>query len=457
MTPAQLGLYTDLYEMTMAQTYFAEGMVGRANFGLFARTYPPNRGFFVCAGLEDALEFLEGFTIAPDAVDYLWSTGMFSSEFLEFIGSISFTGRVRALPEGRIFFANEPILEVDAPMIEAQLVETLLINRLNFQSLQATKAARCVLAAKGRVVSDFGARRSPGVDSGLSMARSGYIAGFQSTSNVLAARNFAIPPAGTMAHSMITAFPTELDAFRAYARSFPHRTILLLDTYDTVQGAINAAQVGRDMEANGHRLAGVRLDSGDYAQLSRQVRQILDDAGLTYVAIVASGGIDEYEIEDLVNGGAPIDVFGVGTRVTTSADAPYTDMSYKLACYQERPVMKLSPEKISPPGSKQVYRLKDGSGGFVRDVVALDGEAAPDGDPLLELAMVGGKRTRPAPSLEEVRQRFTQDIALLAEPFKAIRSPAHYPVSYSPALQQLTERLQGELLNTPAQSARDSR
>ena len=443
---ADLGLFTDLYELTMAQTYFAEGMSGLATFDLFVRNYPPNRGYLVCAGLEDALEFLEGVSFGDGSREFLRSIGMFSEDFLDFMGGVGFTGEVRALPEGRLFFANEPILEVTAPIIEAQLVETLLINRLNLQSLQATKAARCTWAAQGRAVSDFGARRAPGVDGALTMARSGYIGGFQSTSNVMAARRYDIPPAGTMAHSLITSYPTELEAFRAYARAFPHRSIFLIDTYDTIEGAFNAAKVAREMEAGGHRLVAVRLDSGDYATLSRQVRRILDEAGLDYVQIVASGGLDEYEISRLLEGGAPIDIFGVGTRVSVSADAPYTDMSYKLACYDGRPVMKLSPDKISPPGVKQVYRLKDTAGNFERDIVALQEEDQPGGEPLLETVMERGKRIRPAPLLSETRQRFFDDFGLLDEHYKRITGPPRYPVALSPGLRRLTDQTQAGLL-----------
>ncbi len=446
ITRADLGLFTDLYELTMAQTYFEWGMFAPATFYLFFRSYPPNRGYMVCAGLEDVLDFLEGVSFGDGSREYLRSTGMFTGDFLDFLGGLQFNGSVRALPEGRIFFANEPVLEVTAPMIEAQLVETLIINRLNFQSLQATKAARCVGAARGRAVSDFGARRAPGVDSALTMARSGFISGFQSTSNVMAARRYGIPPAGTMAHSMITAFPTELEAFRAYAAAFPQRTILLLDTYDTVEGAHNAAQVGKEMEAQGHRLAGVRLDSGDYLDLSRQVRRILDEADLDYVRIVASGGIDEYEIERLVGEGAPIDIFGVGTRVTTSADAPYCDMSYKLTCYDGRPVMKLSPDKVSPPGAKQVYRLRDSEGQFERDVVALLDENLPGGEALLETVMDGGRKTGPCPSLAEMGERFHQDFERLGDHFKQLHNPPHYPVTFSSALTRLTGEVQGQIL-----------
>jgi nicotinate phosphoribosyltransferase len=446
ITRPDLGLFTDLYELTMAQTYFAQDMLAPATFDLFFRTYPPNRAYMVCAGLEDVLDFLESVSFGDGCRQYLRETGMFTEAFLDFLGDLRFTGSVRALPEGRVFFANEPVLRVTAPIIEAQLVETLIINRLNFQPLQATKAARCVWAARGRAISDFGARRAPGVDSALTMARSGFIAGFQSTSNVLAARRYDIPPAGTMAHSLITSYPSEPEAFRAYAVAFPQRTILLLDTYDTIEGAHNAVQVGKEMETRGHRLAGVRLDSGDYLDLSRRVRRILDNTGLDYVRIVASGGIDEYEIERLVQENAPIDVFGVGTRVTTSADAPYCDMSYKLACYDGRPVMKLSPEKVSPPGAKQVYRLRDGEGRFERDVVTLQEENLPGGEALLETVMEGGRKNRPSPPLSEIRERFEQDFSRLDERFKQLRNPPHYPVTFSPALTRLTGQVQGQIL-----------
>ncbi len=446
ITRADLGLFTDLYELTMAQTYFEWGMLAPATFDLFFRSYPPNRGYMVCAGLEDVLDFLEGVSFGDGSRQYLRDTGMFTEGFLDFLGDLQFTGSVRALPEGRIFFASEPVLEVTAPMVEAQLVETLIINRLNFQSLQATKAARCVWAAKGRIISDFGARRAPGVDGALTMARSGFIAGFQSTSNVMAARRYNIPPAGTMAHSMITAFPSELEAFRAYAAAFPQRTILLLDSYDTIEGAHNAVQVAKEMEAQGNRLAGVRLDSGDYLDLSRKVRRILDDAALDYVRIVASGGIDEYEIDRLVQEGAPIDIFGAGTRVTTSADAPYSDMSYKLTCYDGRPVMKLSPEKVSPPGAKQVYRLRDVDGRFDRDLVALQDENLPGGEALLETVMEGGRKTRSSPSLADMRGRFEHDFACLDDHFKQLHSPPHFSVTFSQALARLTGQVQGQIL-----------
>ena len=447
MLSSGLGLFTDLYELTMAQTYFEQRMFAPATFGLFVRSYPPNRGYFVCAGLEDALEYLENLHFDGDSLDYLSATGMFTEDFLEYMGGLRFTGSVRAMPEGRLYFTNEPVMEVTAPIIEAQLVETLIINRLNLQSLQATKAARCVWAAQGRTLSDFGARRAPGVDGAMSMARAGYVVGFQSTSNVLAAQRYGIPPAGTMAHSLITTFPTEIEAFRAYAQAFPDRTILLLDTYDTIQGAWHAAEVGREMDAAGHKLVAVRLDSGDYAELSRQVRRILDQAGLEYVRIVASGGLDEYEIDKLIQGGAPIDLFGVGTKVGSSADAPYSDMSYKLVCYDGQPVMKLSPEKVSPPGAKQVYRLQETDRRFAQDIVALQEEKLPGGEPLLETVMESGQRTRPAPSLTEIRERFSRDFQQLDDHYKRIYNPPRYPVTFSARLQRQTNRVQAQLLD----------
>ena len=346
----QLGLFTDLYELTMAQAYFAQGMHQTATFGLAVRSYPPRRGYLVSAGLDDVLDYLSRMHFDADAVDYLRSTGIFTGDFLSFLQDVRFTGSVRAISEGRLFFADEPVLEITAPIVEAQLVETYVINQVNLQTALATKAARCVWAAQGRGIADFASRRTHGSDAAMKMARASHIAGFASTSNVLAASQYGIPPAGTMAHSFISCFPTELDAFRAYARSFPDRTVLLLDTYDTVTGAWNAVAVAKELEAEGYRLSAVRLDSGDYADLSRKVRRVLDQEGLEYVRILVSGGLDEYELEALIGSGAPVDLFGVGTKAGVSADAPWSDMVYKIVCFDGRPVMKLSEGKMSLPG-----------------------------------------------------------------------------------------------------------
>ena len=437
----EIGLFTDLYEITMAQAYYRREMFAPATFSLFVRSYPPNRAFFVSAGLDDVLDYLSLLSFGDRAVDYLRSTEIFGDDFLEYLRGVRFTGSVRAIPEGRLFFADEPILEVTAPIIEAQLVETYIINQVNLQSTLATKAARCVWAAQGRGISDFASRRTQGTDAAMKMARASYIAGFQSSSNVLAASQYGMPPAGTMAHSFISSFPSEIEAFRAYAESFPNRTILLLDTYDTIAGTWNAVEVAKEMEAKGNRLLGVRLDSGDFDQLSRQVRAVLDSVGLDYVKVLASGGLDEYELESLVQAGAPIDLFGVGTKAGVSADAPWSDMAYKLVCFDERPVMKLSTGKETLPGAKQVFRLRDSGGGMNKDIIGLQHEEPPGAERLLEDVMTGGQRTGDKPSLENARQRFQIDFQALDARFKGLRRPPRFPVAVSSQLQRLTARV----------------
>ena len=441
----EMGLLTDLYELTMAQSYFAEGMDGDATFSLYVREYPPDRGYLVAAGIDDALDCLEGLSFDPESVDYLRDTGIFTDDFLEYLGDFRFTGGVRAMPEGSLFFADEPALEVSGPIIAAQLAETIIINQIQYQSLLATKSARCVQAAQGRPIADFASRRTHGGEAALRMARVSYIAGFGATSNVLAARRYGIPPAGTMAHSYITSFDDEAAAFRAYSRMFPDRSILLLDTYDTINAARTATVIAREMEAQGNRLTGVRLDSGDFDALSREVRRILDDAGLGYVRIVASGGLDEYELERLVRGGAPIDMFGVGTRVGVSADAPSCDMVYKMVGYNSRPVMKLSAGKASLPGAKQVFRRHDGDGVMAGDIIGLDGEQVAGCEPLLDTVMVDGERTGPQASIADARQRVALGLDALPEQYKSLRSPARYTVSLSAGLERLERQIRDTL------------
>ena len=441
-----LGLFTDLYELTMSQAFLRQGMSATATFSLFTRTYPPNRAYFVSAGLEDVLDYLSNLNFSERAIDYLRATGIFSDDFLEYLSGVRFTGSVRAIPEGRLYFTDEPAVEITAPLIEAQLAETFIINQVNLQSMLATKAARCVWAAKGRGIADFASRRTQGTDAALKMARASYIAGFSSTSNVLAASLYGMPPAGTMAHSFISSFPSELTAFRAYAASFPDRTILLLDTYDTIAGTWNAVQVAKEMEAGGTRLMAVRLDSGDFDDLSRKVRKILDESGFDDVKILASGGLDEYELETLVNEGAPIDLFGVGTKAGVSADAPWSDMAYKLVCFDDRPVMKLSPDKVSLPGAKQVFRTKDANGMFAKDIIALHDEELPGGLPLLEEVMRNGKRTGQPVTLEEVRKTFQEDFSSLDGRFKVLNNPPRFPVSISGKLERLTSEVREEAL-----------
>ena len=440
-----LGLFTDLYELTMAQAFFSQGMFAPATFSLFIRNYPPNRGYLVSAGLEDVLDYLDALSFGAPALEYLESIGIFTGDFLDYLAGLRFTGSVRAMPEGSLFFAGEPVLEVSGPIIEAQLAETFIINQINLQTLLATKAARCVWAAQGRLISDFSARRAQGTDAAMKMARCGYLAGFQSTSNVLAAKQYGIPPAGTMAHSFISSFISEEDAFQVYADTFPNRTILLLDTYDTMQGAEKAVLVAHRMEEQGCRLMAVRLDSGDFEYLSRQVRKILDSAGLDYVKILASGGLDEFELDALVQAGAPIDLFGVGTKVGVSADAPWSDMAYKLVSYDGRPVMKLSEGKIYRPGPKQVFRLLDAGGMFDRDVIGMEHEQPLGSTALLEEVMASGARTGSNPSLEEIRDRFDHGFGCLDQRFKSLTNAPHYTVATSPNLERLTAEVQGTI------------
>lgn len=441
-----LGLFTDLYELTMAQVYFKQGMFGPATFSLFVRQNPPDRGYLVSAGLEDVLAYLANLNFSSTSLDYLRSTGIFAEDFLGYLAELRFTGSVRAMPEGRLFFANEPLMEVTAPLIEAQLAETFIVNQINLQSLLATKAARCVWAAQGRVVSDFASRRTQGVDAALKMARCSYIAGFQSTSNVLAAQRYGIPPAGTMAHSYISSFASESEAFLTYARTFPKRTVLLLDTYDTVQGAHRAIKTAKDLEAHGHHLLAVRLDSGDFDSLSRQVRHILDGAGLEYVQILASGGLDEFQLESLSEAGAPIDIFGVGTKAGVSADAPWSDMVYKIVSYNGRPVMKLSTDKESLPGAKQVFRMETEKEQFSQDVIGLQEENVDGGIPLLSKVMESGTPTATGPSLTQIRELCCEDLSRLERSFKALKSPPEFSVTISPGLQQLTTQIREEIL-----------
>ena len=441
-----LGLFTDLYQLTMAQAFFNQGMSAPATFSLFIRNYPPHRGYFVFAGLEDVLDYLSNLRFSRTSLDYLLSTGLFSKDFLEYLARAHFTGSVRAIPEGRLFFANEPPLEVTAPIIEAQLAETFIVNQINLQTMLATKAARCVWAAQGRILTDFASRRTQGLDAALKMARCSYIAGFQSTSNVLAAQRYGIPPAGTMAHSFISSFPSEAAAFRTYAQTYPDRTVLLLDTYDTVAGAFKAVDVAKQLEADGHRLVAVRLDSGDFDVLSREVRRILDEAGLHYVKILASGGLDENQVYSLSHSGAPIDIFGLGTKVGVSADAPWSDMAYKLVRYDQRPVMKLSPQKTYMPGAKQVFRIKDDQGQLSRDVIGLQEDDIPDGAALLSEVMVEGRRTTTTPRLREIRELFSQEFASLSDRFKALDNPPQYPVEVSTSLCELTAQVEKESL-----------
>jgi nicotinate phosphoribosyltransferase len=439
-----LALLTDLYEFTMAEAYYQSKMFAPATFSLFIREYPPNRGYLVSAGLEEVLEYLANIRYSQEDLDYLKSTGLFSDDFIHYLSNLRFSGDVHALPEGRLFFKDEPVLEVTAPIIEGQLMESFIINSINLQVNLATKTARCVDAADGRSIVDFSLRRTQGTDAGLKLARAGYIAGLSSTSNVLAGKMYGIPVSGTMAHSFITSFEEEIDAFHAFARIFGDNTVLLIDTYDTLAGAEKAVQVAADMSAKGHKLKGVRLDSGDMTKLSKAVRKIFKKEALDDVGIFASGGFDEYKIADSLKNGAEIDAFGVGTKMGTSADSPYTDMAYKLVQYAGRPVMKLSTGKKTLVARKQVFRRTDG-GRFRMDLIALREEKV-DGEPLLKAVMQDGRRRQPPESLDTIRERFQSDFNALDKRFKSIENPDQYPVEVAPDLKTLQKNVMHEVI-----------
>ena len=437
-----MSLFTDLYELTMAQAYWQAGVTAEACFSLFVRRLPIDRGYLVFVGLEDMLDALTGLSFSESDIAGLRSLELFDDGFLDYLANLRFTGSARAMPEATVFFANEPVLEVTAPVVEAQIAETLLLNLFNVQTMLASKAARVVDAAQRRAVVDFAARRTQGVDSSLKFARSAYIAGFGGTSNVLASLRHGVPVVGTMAHSFITTFDSELQAFSAYAESFPDSSTFLVDTYDTIQGVRNAITVARQMRARGHELNAIRLDSGDLLALSVKARKMLDAAGLQNVQVLASGGLDEFQVSDLIAAGAAIDGFGVGTNVGTSADYPWLDCVYKLVEYDGRPTMKLSENKETLVGAKQVFRSLDAEGMCAGDVIGSADEATPAGaDALLVDVMKHGKRTRNTPSLAELRVRCAREIDRLPAHCRRIRSPGEYPVRVSETLQARQKRV----------------
>jgi nicotinate phosphoribosyltransferase len=437
-----LALLTDLYELTMAASYFDHQMFAPATFSLFIRNYPPYRRYFVSAGLADALSYLQDLKFTPEDLEYLEETELFKPEFLSYLEEFRFRGDVYAIPEGSLFFVNEPVLEVTASLIEAQIVETFIINIVNFQSMIATKASRCVHAAWPRKLVDFSLRRTHGADAGLKVARASFIGGFIGTSNVLAGKIYGIPIFGTMAHSFITSFDDEIDAFRAFAYSFPEDTVLLVDTYDTLSGTRIAAEVGKEMALEGMELKGVRLDSGDIAYLSKEVRDILRKEGFAETTIFASGGFDEYKIKRVLDKGGDIDSFGVGTKMGVSADAPYFDMAYKMVQYAGRPVLKLSPGKVTLVADKQVFRFTTTKGMLQRDVIGLRDDILAEGQPLLKKVMSKGEITAELPSLSQIQNSFLDEFSLLDKKYKSIdKEGKEYPISLSPRLETLQSEL----------------
>ena len=430
MNPLSSPLLTDLYELAMLQAYYEQGMTGTAVFELFVRKLPPARNFLVAAGLEQALEFIEGLRFGEDELEWAGRSGIFRPEFVARLAQLRFTGDVHAMPEGTVFFPDEPILRVTAPLPEAQLLETRLLNLVHFQTVVASKAARSRLAAPGKRLIDFGLRRAHGAEAGLLAARASYLAGFDGTSTVAAAPLFGIPVFGTMAHSFVQSHDSESAAFRHFAAVFPDNAVLLIDTYDTLEGARKAVEVSRSA-----RVKGVRLDSGDLGALAPEVRRILDAGGLRQAIIFASGNLDEYRVAELLRAGAPIDSFGIGTSLVTAADHPYLDAVYKLQEYAGRARRKRSAGKATWPGRKQVYRHYATDGSFARDVVTVEGDAQP-GEPLLQQVMRAG-RPLARPSLSAARERALSQYALLPAPLRALDAAPAYPVEISGALRAL--------------------
>lgn len=442
-----MSLLTDFYELTMCAGYFENHKTEPANFDLFIRRLPPNRSYFVFAGLEQVLLYLKNMQFTQQQINYLREQHL-NEDFLNYLRDFKFTGEVWAVPEGTVVFPEEPLIRVTAPIIEAQLVETFILNTINLQTTLATKAARVVTAARGKSVIEFGLRRTQGTDAGMKAARCSYLAGADGTSNVLAGMQYGIPVFGTMAHSYIMFFDSEIEAFRTFAKFFPKNSTFLIDTYDDLKGAENAATVAKEMEKQGCKLNAVRLDSGDLATLSKKVRRILDKHGLNYVKIFASGDLDEYTIQQLVKQDAKIDAFGVGTRMSTSEDRPYIDAVYKLSGKIENgtfvPTMKLSKGKITLPGKKQIFRQKDRNGKYAKDIIGLEDEKV-KGQPLLVKIMEKGNITYNLPTLKEIRNATLRNLSEIPDKYRKLVRASSYPVELSHQLMKIKKRLTSQI------------
>jgi nicotinate phosphoribosyltransferase len=446
-------LLTDLYQLTMLQGYDECGMEKDAVFEFFVRKLRPGRGFLMAGGLEQALEFLENAHFSSEEIDWLASTSRFSKKFLTHLKDMRFTGDVHAMPEGTIFFPNEPTLRVTAPMPQAQLVETRLINLLHFQTLIASKAARMVLMAPEKQLVDFGLRRAHGAEAGLLAARASYIAGFTGTATISANMQFGIPIFGTMAHSFVQAHDNEVQAFKDFAHAQPDNVVLLIDTYDTEAAAHKVVMLASQLEQDGIQIKGVRIDSGNLIDHAKKVRQILDTGGLNHVTIFASGDLDEYVLRDMIAKDAPIDGFGIGTRLDTSSDLPYLDCAYKLQEYDGKARRKHSEGKQTWPGRKQVYRHYDSNDRMIRDVVTTEQDVQP-GKPLLIPVMRGGCRLTTAISLEQIRRHAADNLAKLPEPLRQLQEPTSYQVEIAQALQDLAKQVDQ---NVSLQQMRDKK
>jgi len=443
-----MSLLTDLYQLTMAHAYFDHGMNDIAVFELSVRKPPPKRCFLLAAGLQQAIEYLEELRFSADDLEFLRGLGTFPQTFLDHLATLRFTGSVHAMPEGTPLFANEPILRVAAPIAEAQLVESRLLNIVHFQTLIASKAVRCAMAARGKQLIDFGMRRAHEADAALFAARAAYIAGFNGTATVEAGRRFGIPISGTMAHSFIEAYDREEAAFKDFIASRPESVTLLIDSYDTQRAAHRIVALARELESRGARRAvhGVRIDSGDLATQTRAVRGIFDRAGYRDIQIVLSGGLDGYKVDELVRDGVPMDAFGVGTALDVSDDAPALDMAYKLQEYAGKPRRKRSPGKITWPGTRHVFRERGKTGEIVGDRIALDGERDP-GEPLLTETMRDGRRVAQGPTLEQIRELCSRELQALPPALRDLGDTpesAPFPVRISEALQKLVAAMDAD-------------
>ena len=438
-SPAPEALLTDFYELAMAQAYFESGMNDTAVFELFVRRLPKTRQFLVAAGLEQAVDYLEQLRFEDEDLVYLSSLDRFSARFLDHLGTVRFTGAVHAMPEGTPFFADEPVLRLTAPLLEAQLFESRLLNIVHFQTTIASKAARCVIAARGRQLVDFGMRRAHEAGAGLLAARAAYLAGFDATATVAAGRRFGIPLSGTMAHSFIEAHASEQAAFREFIRSRGEPTTLLVDTYDTDRAVQRVISLLDELKAPSVRA--IRIDSGDLAAQAGRARAVLDAHGHPDVQIVLSGGLDEHQIEELLSGGVPVDAFGVGTALDVSSDAPALDMAYKLEEYAGQPRRKSSPGKATWPGAKQVYRDRSSTGQYLRDHIVRLGEGAA-GQPLLQEVMRNGRRVAPLPPLGRIRDYCHVELEGLPPVLRELgQGRGGYPVSISETLRSLAQSL----------------
>jgi nicotinate phosphoribosyltransferase len=433
-------LTTDLYELNMVQAYLDRGEDKEAVFEFFVRRLPERRNFLVAAGLEDALAFLETLSFSAHEIDWLKSTGRFRRNLLDYLAGLRFTGDVHAIPEGTICFPHEPLIRITAPLPIAQLVETRLINILHFQTMIASKAARMVLAAPGKILSDFGLRTAHGAEAGLFSARASYIVGFFGAANVLAGERYGIPIVGTMAHSFVQVHNDEMTAFENFARSRPDGVILLIDTYDTEAGARKVVQLAPKLKADGIAIRGVRIDSGDLAAMARKVRAILDAGGLNDVIILVSGGINEDVLQTMTATKAPIDGYGIGVNLDASIDAPSLDCAYKLQEYAGRPRRKLSEGKVTWPGRKQIWRSFGDDGRMSGDTLSLENDSH-KGDLLVVPVMRAGKRIAPAPKLSQIREHAARELARLPEPLRRLEKSDDYPVRFSEKLKELAAEI----------------